>query len=282
MDGNWFFSADWHLGHSNIVKYCKRPFMSREEEGLLAMVDKKIIPTEEVLISSATTTLMTDTIIDNTNAVVGENDHFVLIGDFCWTPKNDRHRLAKYYRDRIKCKNVYLIFGNHDDRQVLSPLFKACYDHYVFNIDGQKIFTDHYPSRSWDGAYYASWMLYGHVHNLFNSEDNGELMPYEKSVYSEGFESVLSRYGVESRDPIISDLLAVCASLKGIDLTLDVGVDNLIRGAHIPWGTPWSMSEIRHYMNGKKVRWNLRQENLKNLKSLSTSHSPVRTRNLEV
>ena len=270
----WHFSADWHLGHANIIKYCKRPFLSREEEGLLSMADRGSIPARELRISPESTRRMTDTIIDSTNAVVQRDDTLVIIGDFCWTPKDNRYAVARSFRDRINCQNIFLVWGNHDDRRILqpanaAPLFKACYDQYVFNVDGQNIFTDHYPCRSWDMAHHGSWMLYGHVHNLYGPEDNGDLMPYEKQVFSEGFHSVLERFGLPNeagqREQCVEDLLAVCASLNGIDLTVDVGVDNRIRGDHIPFGTPWSMTDLRNYMGTKKSRWEARHEGYRNL-----------------
>jgi len=271
----WFFSADWHLGHANIIKYCKRPFLSREEEGLLSMIDRGAIPARDLRISPESTNRMTDTIIDSTNAVVGSDDTLVLIGDFCWTPRDDRFTVAKKFRDRINCKNMFLIWGNHDDRRILGPLFKACYDQYVFNVDGQHIFCSHYPCRSWDMAHHGSWDLYGHVHDLYGPEDNGDLMPYQKKVFTEGFNSVLERYfggdiGENDRHNVVQDLLAVCASLNGIDLTVDVGVDNRIRGDSVPFGTPWSMTDLRSYMGSKKSRWDARSDGYRNLRPASS------------
>jgi len=46
---NTFVTADLHLGHSNIIKYCDRPFGSAEE--------------------------MDQTLIDNWNSVVDKNDN---------------------------------------------------------------------------------------------------------------------------------------------------------------------------------------------------------------
>jgi calcineurin-like phosphoesterase family protein len=255
----WFFTADLHLGHSNIIKHCKRPFMSREEQDLLQLVNRGTIPEKDLRISIESTKLMTDTVIDSINAVVGPDDHLVIVGDFCWTPKFNRFETARAYRNRINCRNLYLIWGNHDD-QILRPLFKNCWDQYLFNVDGQNIFTSHYPCRSWDKAYYGSWMLYGHVHNFFGPEDSGNLQPYEKNVLEEGFKSVLSRYSVQPNDldSITGELLGVCSSLKGIDYTLDVGVDNDVRGPGVSFGAPWSIYEIRSYMDKKKSRWEAR------------------------
>ena len=264
----WHFTADWHLNHNNIIKYCERPFMSIEEKGLFDLVKIKSIPAKELRISDESTKLMTDTIIESTNAVVHHDDHLVVVGDVVHTPRQNRFQVAKALRDRINCKNIYLVMGNHDNRQILAPLFTTVFDKHTWNIDGQLIYTDHYPGRSWDQAHSGAWMLYGHVHDLFNPEDNGDLMPYDKKMLTEGFESVLDRYlgssehlGASAQNSlIIQDLIAVCASLKGIDLTVDVGVDNQIRGKHIPFGTPWSMDHLRAYMKPKQSRWEARNE----------------------
>lgn len=274
----WYFVADLHLGHSNIIKYCNRPFMSRKEEDLYSMVNNGTIPTKELRISPESTVKMNATIIDSINATVMEDDTLVINGDFCWSTKDARSSMAAKFRNLINCKNVFLIWGNHDDRATLSPLFKACYDQYDFNVDGQHIFMNHFPCKSWDKSHHGAWMLYGHVHNLYGPEDNGKLMPYEKQVLSEGFDSVLNRllpdsFGISERNGIVQDLLAVCASLNGIDLTLDIGVDNRIRGESVPFGTPWSINEIRSVMNKKMNRWSARQEAFKMLQIASSLKS---------
>lgn len=257
----WFFTADLHLEHSNIIKYCRRPFMTREEEGLLGMIDRGTIPARELRISKESTDRMTTAIIDNINAVVGRDDTLVINGDFCWTSSQDRFESAKRLRDRINCRNIFLINGNHDPRDVLTPLFTACYDQYLFNVGGQYVFASHYPCRSWDRSHRGSISVYGHVHANLSLEDNGKLLPYDQKIYSEGFASVLKKYGiVDSIDPIINELLAVTESTKGIDLTVDVGVDNLRKG--MPFGTPWSMEEIREHMDQKMELWNKRQETI--------------------
>lgn len=254
----WHFISDPHLGHSNIIKYCRRPFMSQEEQALLSLADKGLIPHKEVVISQESTTKMTNTIIDNINATVDDDDVLVIIGDFCWTYNKNALEVAGSYRERINCKNIYLIWGNHDNRKI-EPLFKACFDQYMFNVDGQNIFLNHYPSRSWEKARYGVWHLYGHVHNKLWLEDNGKLLPYEQKVYSTGFASVLAGHGIHD-ECLIEQLLGVCESTKGMNLTLDVGVDNVRE--NVPFGTPWSMSDVREYMKKKFPLWQKRQSEL--------------------
>jgi calcineurin-like phosphoesterase family protein len=81
---NVWFTSDFHLGHRNIIRYCKRPFDSIDD--------------------------MDATLLANLNRRVGENDVLYFLGDFCLGGP-DRARL---YRDRIVCRNIHMIEGNHD------------------------------------------------------------------------------------------------------------------------------------------------------------------------
>lgn len=269
----WFFTADLHLGHNNIIKYCQRPFMSVEEQGLMEMADSGVIPSSDIKISNQSIDAMNKTTIDSINSVVGRKDTLVILGDFCFSPRNSRENSFIKYREMIDCQNVILIHGSHDDRNALkgamqSRIFSAVYETYTFSINGQAVFCSHYPHRSWDKAHYGSWMLYGHVHDLFGPEDNGDLMPYEKEYLREKFSEIL-----DGQKEAVDKLLDACASLKGIDYTLDVGVDNRIRGENISWGTPWSMDEISDYMNKKRKRWEERKDAYMKLKKPSTLKS---------
>jgi calcineurin-like phosphoesterase family protein len=253
----WFFTADLHLGHSNIIKYCKRPFLDYHDLQICDLIKKGLVPASDLKINDDAVQDMDTTIIDNINSKVDKDDNLVIVGDFCLSKSSHNRKTIQSYRDRITCKNIYLIYGNHDHRSACQDVFTACYENYLFKIDGQQIFTSHYPCRSWDRASHGAWMIYGHVHNIYHPEDNGELMPYEKNIFSEGFQSVLLKYGVKLAEEVCSELLQVCASIKGINLTLDVGVDNVRSG--VPFGTPWSMEDIRNYMLPKYNLWHSRK-----------------------
>jgi calcineurin-like phosphoesterase family protein len=275
---SWFFASDWHLAHANIIKYCRRPFVTETEAELLAMADRGTIPATEVRISVDSAKLMTATIIDNTNAVVGENDTLVHLGDLLFAPRDELFERLRDYRKSVVCKNMILVWGNHDDAlrdlyhntgryrgpqwakasAETKAMFQGAYDQFMFNVNGQKIFCNHYPARSWDCAHHGAWMLYGHVHNLYRYEDNGELSPYTTNLYTNAFSDILKKYyGSLPPDEAVTELLAVIASQNGIDLTLDVGVDNVVRKG-VAWGTPWSMEDLYVYMGNKKPKWEAR------------------------
>lgn len=260
---SWFFVADTHFGHANIIKYCKRPFLTHEELGLCDLIQRGTIPATDLSITPETLKKMDDCIINSINDVVEPNDNLVIVGDFCLSKKSGRTNKAEEYRERINCKNVYLILGNHDDRHVLKPYFNAIYENYLFKIDGQMIFASHYPARSWDRASHGSWMVYGHVHNAYFAQDNGMLSKYHRKVYSDGFLEVLKRHAI-TNNAVVEDLLRVVASVNGADLTVDVGVDNVRPG--FSFGTPWSMDDLRSLMVTRKAAWDLRQKIIHELK----------------
>ena len=53
-----WFTADTHFGHTNIIKYCNRPFKTPED--------------------------MNNVMLTNINITVGENDTYWHLGDFAW------------------------------------------------------------------------------------------------------------------------------------------------------------------------------------------------------
>lgn len=134
---NYFFTADLHLGHDAIRRYCGRPFSSVEE--------------------------MNETMITNWNKKVGDKDLVYLLGDFCFF--NKREDILKI-RNRLQ-GSIVLIEGNHD-KNIGSPgNFGFASKHPILEvkIEGQHITLCHYAMRVWNKSHYDSWMLYGHSHN---------------------------------------------------------------------------------------------------------------------
>lgn len=128
-------TADLHLGHENIIKYCKRPFATIEEHD--------------------------DTIIDRMNHIARPSDRLIIIGDVCMGDP------AKYFA-RIRCRNIMVIMGGHDYRRLSQ--FKAIkkiviHDLKLYYINGQQpAVLCHYPILSWHAMRYNTWHLHGHVH----------------------------------------------------------------------------------------------------------------------
>jgi calcineurin-like phosphoesterase family protein len=185
-----YFSSDPHFGHGNIMRYCRRlKFMTdADREAVLAAGDDEN-RMRRVRMSPESVQRMDDGLIDNTNAVVGADDTLYLLGDFCaWNHRNTNAYLEKAsaYRDRIKCKNIWLIWGNHDTRvneedgptspPMIAKLFTGHFSQGMIRADGYKFWLNHYPMLAWDGDHKAKgtdrrspvYHLFGHVHSQYS------------------------------------------------------------------------------------------------------------------
>lgn len=137
-----FFTADLHLFHKNIIKYCERPFKDVAE--------------------------MNDTIRDRWNAKVSKDDEVYIVGDVGFAHPD---LLISFLESLNGTK--YLIRGNHDKR--MQSKLKDCFawvkDYYALKIDDPDAIHDkqvlilcHYALRVWDRKHYGTWHLYGHSH----------------------------------------------------------------------------------------------------------------------
>jgi calcineurin-like phosphoesterase family protein len=139
---NVWFTADFHLGHKNIIRYCSRAFDTVEE--------------------------MNRTIIERLNSVVKTNDILYFLGDFCIGPK----ARAVELRREIRCKKIFAVPGNHDkDTRKLTQEFSWLGDLAEVSINGQRIVLCHYAMRVWNHSSHGAWHLYGHSHGRLPSLD---------------------------------------------------------------------------------------------------------------
>jgi calcineurin-like phosphoesterase family protein len=156
-----WFTADTHFGHGNIIKYCNRPFMSAEEVAAI-----RADPRGKYRLSADTVRRHDEALLDAINTKVAKTDALWIVGDFCWGGLVD----ALSYRSRIVCERVFLVWGNHDHRDI-APAFTATVEQTMLDVHGQDIWLNHYPMRSWNKAFHGSWQLYGHVHGRLQRED---------------------------------------------------------------------------------------------------------------
>src|SRR5919201_951586 len=111
-----FLIADTHFGHGNIMKYCKRyQFMTEAEVRLLREGHR------DLRITPASVQAMDDYLIAEINRVVGAEDVLWHLGDFAWGPYEEMRR----YRDRIRCRTINLVWGNHDRAAVRNLFHKT-------------------------------------------------------------------------------------------------------------------------------------------------------------
>lgn len=185
---NVAYSADYHNGHGNIIKYCNRPFLMKEDQealerngGTWHRGSWKGDGSANHRMSWGAVDLMNKTIIDNTNKIVGENDALFFLGDWAFD-RNNLLEACRKYRNQINCKNVYFIWGNHDDVDIrMEDIFSGCYDCLEIEVDGQRMSLSHYAQFTWNKSHRGTWDLYGHSHaNLEEWAD--KVMPGRRSM----------------------------------------------------------------------------------------------------
>lgn len=141
-----FFTSDTHFNHTNIIKYCNRPFPNAEE--------------------------MNEGLVKAWNDVVGVNDVVWHLGDVTWN-HFDINRL-----NGIK----YLIKGNHDHQTQIAMYFEHIFSYHELKgilPKNRAIAMFHYPIESWNGKYHGAMHMHGHSHG---TTDNTGLLRFDMGV----------------------------------------------------------------------------------------------------
>jgi calcineurin-like phosphoesterase family protein len=116
---------------------------------------------------------MNDTLVNNINDKVGENDILIHLGDWSFGGFDS----ILEFRNRIKCKNIHLVLGDHDhhierNKNNIQNIFTSVHNYLNLDLRIQhKEFTEkyrfvcmHFPISSWDGLARGVMHLFGHVH----------------------------------------------------------------------------------------------------------------------
>ena len=143
-----FFVSDTHYGHSNIIEFCKRPFENVQE------MNKKMI--------------------ENWNNKVPTDGIVFHLGDFSW----GGYQQWKQIREQLNGE-IILIKGNHCLKN-LTPTAHSLFKKVVFQmrieIEGRKIWLNHFPLLCYSGTYRdfngLEYNLFGHVHLSNHKERN--------------------------------------------------------------------------------------------------------------
>ena len=139
---NIWFTSDTHWFHTNILKYCNRPFESVEA--------------------------MNGALVANWNSVVKPDDHVYHLGDFCfgnvekWNWCLESGRLNGH---------IHLVLGNHDPERVfrdgtLIERFDTIDYQKILIIEGWTVILNHFPFLSFSNNLDNKVMqLFGHIHS---------------------------------------------------------------------------------------------------------------------
>ena len=142
-----FLTSDSHFFHSNIIKFCNRPFIDVDE--------------------------MNQALIDNWNSVVDVEDTVFHLGDFCF----GNAQKWKEIRDQLN-GHIILIIGNHDWKQMsngIKDLFDFTAQQMKIVVDNRIVLLNHYPflcfAHGNPDIYNENdlvWNPFGHVHTCPN------------------------------------------------------------------------------------------------------------------
>ena len=130
----YWFTADDHFFHKNILKYCNRPFKSLEH--------------------------MHMELIRRWNERVKDGDVVYVLGDFGFLNTCAQYREIA---DQLH-GNIILIRGNHDDRESTGSIMTSC----TINIGGVDWNMSHIPD------FRFKYNLCGHVHNNWDYLTQGD------------------------------------------------------------------------------------------------------------
>lgn len=146
----FYFTADTHFNHENIIKYSKRPFDSIKE--------------------------MNEVLIENWNAVIKSADIIYHLGDFAIGRIDKCENILRHLNGQI-----YLCVGSHDKiitHSGLRQYFKKIDKNFEIKIDNQHVFMSHYLHKIWSRSHYGSYHLCGHSHGGMNKyiETEGKII----------------------------------------------------------------------------------------------------------
>ena len=155
-DQKLWFTSDTHYDHKNICA-----------------ATTNWVGAENLTRKFSSLERMNDELVFWINQRVGQDDILFHLGDWSF---NGFENIRKF-RERIVCKNVHLILGNHDhhierNKDNIQSIFSSVnqYLHLEVKWEGKDKFEHakfalmHYPIASWNGMNDGVIHLHGHVH----------------------------------------------------------------------------------------------------------------------
>jgi calcineurin-like phosphoesterase family protein len=122
---------------------------------------------------------MNDHIVNGINSSVGQDDILIHLGDWSF----GGFEMIEQFRNRINCKNIHLVLGNHDhhidrDKEGIRGLFSSVHQYLELDVKNKgslkmdhdnrpfesKFVLMHYPIMSWNKMNEGVIHLHGHVH----------------------------------------------------------------------------------------------------------------------
>jgi calcineurin-like phosphoesterase family protein len=160
-----WFTADTHFKHTNVIRYCNRPFKKGTCCDVKECQDCKgygFIPNTEE---------MDRVLIENWNNLVDPQDTVYHLGDVMFTGK--KQDVVNIF-SRLN-GHIHWIYGNHDSKLRNAGGCTWAGDYKEIKAQKHKFILCHYPLMSWNGQSRGSIMLHGHCHGNLR-HDNTKLL----------------------------------------------------------------------------------------------------------
>lgn len=166
---------------------------------------------------------MNDTIINNINNCAGINDILICLGDFAFGGVESIYA----FRSRLICKNIYLVYGNHDEHIINN---KRIPNKYI-DESGNFIHDENISHNisNWRYVYLRSQNLFSWCGHYLDIEI---LFPQEnKSIKTPRFKFVASHFPMASWDKLGDGRVHLYGHLHSTfknklnNRSLDVGMD---------------------------------------------------------
>jgi calcineurin-like phosphoesterase family protein len=194
--GKVWITSDTHFGHKNIVRGVTN---WRTQDGEVPVGSTRDFQTIEQ---------MNERLVDGINNVVGQDDTLIMLGDVSFGGFEN----IGLFIDRIICKNIHLILGNHDhhidnNRGDIQDKFLSVNHYLETNIEGKDFVLCHYPLQSWNGMNKGVIHLHGHVH-LPEDKKFGKGKKMDVGVDGNGMDpySINDIIKIMDKRPILSDM----------------------------------------------------------------------------
>lgn len=177
-----YFTADTHFDHEKAINFPDR--------------------------RSFTVESWKEMMFDKINSLVQKGDRLYILGDFAVA--RDQSKSFVKNKMKIKCKDVWLIRGNHDMgdegcKRVFGSNFRHTYDCKVKDVP---CWLSHYQHLTWPASHYGSFHLHGHTHNQ-RSDYYNALIPGMRSldVCPESYKQIFGEWGIFSEDQVYEILI---------------------------------------------------------------------------
>jgi len=202
--GRVFITSDTHYAHKNI---CRGVTDWRTQDGEIPVGSTRDFETIEQ---------MNDRLVNAINNVVGQDDTLIMLGDVSFGGFEN----IGIFLDRLICKNIHLILGNHDthienNRENIQSRFLSVQHYLEVNINDKNFVLCHYPLQSWNGLNKGVIHLHGHVHLPANRKfGNGKRMDV----------------GVDGNDMVPYSIDAIIRVMNKIPVGSDMSGDHHLDG----------------------------------------------------